>query len=142
MASDNEIKKNLWETLVQFIKFGIVGGINTILTYAIVNGLYYFGHLHYGIGTMIAFIITVFISYVLNSKFAFKQEEGEKHSFWKALLKVYISYSATALFLTWLLLYLEVTIIGIPLYIATIMNYAITIPTNFLMNKYWAYRKK
>ena len=129
------------ETIIQFIKFGIVGGINTVLSYAITNGCYYLLHLNEQVCNIIAFIITVFISFMLNGKFVFK-ENGEKRSFWKSLLKVYASYSITGLFLTAILLYVEEQLIGIPHYIATLMNLVITIPLNFILNKFWAYKQK
>ena len=81
------------------------------------------------------------LSFILNSKFVFN-ENGEKPNFWKALIKVYASYSITGLFLTAILLYLEEQILGIPHYIATLMNLVVTIPINFLLNKFWAYKDK
>lgn len=136
----NENNK-LKESIIQFIKFGMVGAINTILSYFITNVGYYLINLHEQICNIIAFIITVFISFLLNNKFVFK--EGNKNrSFVKSLLKVYASYSITGLFLTALLLYIEEQTIGIPHYIATLMNLIITIPINFILNKFWAYRNK
>ena len=127
--------KNL---LTQFIKFGLVGGINTILSYAITNVGFYVLKLHEQLSNIIAFGITVFISFILNSKFVFKQEE--KKSFWKSLLKVYVSYSITGLYLTAILLYIEEQLLGIPHYIATLMNLIVTIPINFILNKLWAFK--
>ena len=121
-------------TIIEFLKFGIVGGINTVLSYCITNAGYYIFNLHEQICNMVAFIITVFISFILNDKFVFKVKNG-KRNFCKSLLKVYISYSITGLFLTALLL------LGIPHYIATLINLVITIPLNFLLNKFWAYKK-
>ena len=129
------------ETIVQFVKFGIVGGINTVLSYGITNGCYYLLHLNEQICNIIAFVTTTFISFMLNSNFVFK-EDKEKRSFWKSLLKVYASYSITGLFLTAILLYVEEQLIGIPHYIATLMNLVITIPLNFILNKFWAYKQK
>ena len=127
------------ETIIQFLKFGIIGFMNTVITYAITNGGYYFLHLHEQIANAIAFIITVFISYILNGKYVFKKDKNT--SFWKGLLKVYASYSITGLFLTALLLYIEEQLLGIPHYIATLMNLVVTVPINFLLNKFWAYKK-
>lgn len=129
------------ETIVQFIKFGVVGGLNTVLSYGITNGGYYLLHLHEQISNLIAFVITVFISFMLNGKFVFKEDQ-EKRSFWKSLLKVYASYSITGLFLTAILLYIEEQIFGIPHFIATLMNLVVTIPLNFILNKFWAYKQK
>ena len=78
---------------------------------------------------------------MLNGKFVFK-ENKEERKFWKALLKVYASYSITGLFLTAILLYVEEQIFGIPHYIATLMNLVVTIPINFILNKFWAYNDK
>ena len=80
----------------------------------------------------------MFISFILNSKFVFKQDA--KRNFWKSLFKVYASYSITGLFLTAILIHIEEEIFGIPHYIATLMNLVITIPINFILNKFWAYK--
>ena len=124
--------------IVQFIKFGMVGALNTILSYLINNGCYYFLHLHEQICNIIAFIITVTISYFLNNRYVF---DGGKYSV-KSYLKVVASYSFTGLFLSAVLLYVEERIFGIPNYIATFMNLVITVPVNFLLNKFWAFKKK
>ena len=129
------------DTFVQFLKFGIVGAINTVSSYIITNFCYYLLHLHEQISNAIAFVITVFISFLLNGNFVFK-ENKEKRKFWKSLIKVYASYSITSLFLTGILLYIEEQKFGIPHYIATLMNLVVTVPINFLLNKLWAYKDK
>lgn len=141
MASLPEEKRKKAEALVQFVKFGIVGGFNTIFTYVIVNVMFYVWGIHEQIGNITAFIITVFISYMANSRFVFR-ESAKEQSFLVGLVKVYISYSITGIFLTAILLYLETDIFNIPLYIGTFANIFITVPINFILNKFWAYRKK
>ena len=136
-----EKKENFKKAIIQFIKFGTVGAINTVLSYAITNGAYYLLHLHEQISNIIAFVITVFISFMLNGRFVFT-ENKEERNFWKSLLKVYASYSITGVFLTAILLYIEEELLGIPHYIATLMNLVVTIPINFLLNKFWAYKDK
>lgn len=141
----------LKETIIQFIKFGIVGGINTVLSYGITNLCYYVFHLHEQVSNLIAFVITVFISFVLNGKFVFnkqmekdankEKEETKQNGFWKPLFKVYASYSITGIFLSALLLFIEEQKLGIPHYIATLMNLVVTVPLNFILNKFWAYKK-
>ncbi len=134
-------KNNLIDLFKQFIGFGIIGFINTVLSYLITNGCYYLIHLNEQVANIIAFVITVFISFMLNGKFVFKKNE-EKRSFWKSLIRVYAAYSITGLFLTAVLLYLEEQILGIPHYIATLMNLVVTVPINFILNKFWAYKNK
>ena len=134
-------KEQIKNLIIQFIKFGTVGAINTVLSYAITNGAYYLLRLHEQISNIIAFVITVFISFMLNGRFVFT-ENKEERNFWKSLLKVYASYSITGVFLTAILLYIEEELLGIPHYIATLMNLVVTIPINFLLNKFWAYKDK
>ena len=129
--------------VIQFMKFGMVGAINTILSYGITNGMYYLFHLNEQMSNIIAFTITVFISFMLNIKFVFNvnnEKNNDTKNWIKSLLKVYISYSITGLFLTAGLLYLEEQIFKIPHYIATLMNLVVTIPVNFILNKFWAYK--
>lgn len=136
-----ENKEKIKKLIVQFIKFGTVGAINTVLSYAITNGAYYLLHLDAQVSNIIAFVITVYISFVLNGKFVFKENKKERN-YCKSLLKVYASYSITGLFLTAILLHVEEKILEIPHYIATLMNLIVTIPLNFILNKFWAYKEK
>ena len=96
----------------------------------------------------------------------FRQDENaEKRVWWKVLIKTYISYSITGLFLTALLLWLWLDVINLGSHIgglcdwlagiglkfqpedlaaslAPLLNMFITIPLNFVINKFWAYRQK
>lgn len=128
--------------LIQFVKFGIVGAVNTVLSYLITNGSYYLLHLHEQISNLLAFLITVLISFLLNSRFVFQQQEGEKQPWYKALAKVYASYALTELVLMGFLLFIQERLIGIPHYIATLVNLCVTVPLNFVLNKFWAYKKR
>jgi len=126
--------------IIQFLKFGLVGGLNTILSYSITNLGYYVLGFHEQICNIVAFIITVFISFLLNRKFVFKKDNNEEGKFLNSLLKVYASYSITGLILTAILLFIEESVLGIPHYIATLINLIFTIPINFLLNKFWAFK--
>lgn len=124
----------------QFIKFGMVGLLNTMLAYIINNGCYYLLNLNEQISNIIAFIITVFISYILNNKYVFNSNRNK--SFLKGLLKVYMSYFITGILITGILLYYEVRVLLIPNYIASLLNLIITVPLNFILNKFWAFKEK
>ena len=128
------------ETIIQFIKFGFVGGINTVLSYAIYYVLCIILGLNYLLSQGIAWFITVFISYVLNNIMTFSDGGSTNWSI-KNLVKVYISYSVTGLFLATFLSWIWVDILSIEKAFAPIINLLFTIPLNFLLNKYWAYAK-
>ena len=125
--------------MLQFVGFGLIGLLNTVLSYGITNVCYYAFGLHEQISNLFAFLITVLISYLLNSRFVF---EKDKQPWYLALAKVYTSYAFTELILMGVLLFIEERLFGIPHYIATFVNLIITVPLNFLLNKFWAYRKR
>ena len=150
MKTDNDstdsmigyLLRKLPPSLNQFIKFGMVGAINTILSYLITNASYYGFHLHEQVCNLISFLITVLISYLLNSRFVFRQQEGARQPWYTALAKVYASYALTELVLMGILLFIQERLLGIPHFIATFLNLCITVPLNFILNKFWAYRQK
>ena len=110
-------KENLKKGIIQFIKFGTVGAINTVLSYAITNGAYYLLHLHEQISNIIAFVITVFISFMLNGRFVFT-ENKEERNFWKSLLASYSLYG-------WILGLYQYTVGSIPSFLNLSMQYTL-----------------
>lgn len=134
----------------QFIGFGLVGAFNTFLSYGIYLVFFKLGF-HYVVCNFIAFVISVFVTFLLNRNFVFKkgkhQEEtieetipSSKCSWVKELLKVYASYSLTSLLLSTILLSIQVEVLGIAEEIAPFINLLFTIPINFLLNKFWAFK--
>ena len=147
------------ETIIQFLKFGIIGGMNTVLTYLINILCMWIFEKTAVLGTedlhitlfskeilsltpdtkialaaqFIAFMITVFIGYQLNAKYTFKPNPDVP--WWKSMLKVYFSYSITGIFMNFVLIYIQVDLLGISKYIAPLVNLFFTVPTNFLLNK-------
>ena len=126
------------DIIKQFVRFGIVGAVNTLLSYGIYILFLELG-VYYVICNILSFVITVFISFLLNRRFVFGQGQG---TWIKELLKVYASYATTSLILSAVLLSLQVECFGIPEEIAPFINLIITIPLNFILNKFWAFRDK
>ena len=134
------------EALVQFIKFGLVGVTNTVLSYAIyLLVLFLMKPLGVSwdiyVGSVLAFILSVLWSFVLNNRLVFKAEKGSR-SVWKSLLKTYLSYGFTGIILANVLLFLWVSVLGVPKTVAPIINLLITVPLNFVLNKFWAFRTR
>ena len=128
------------KSIVQFIKFGLVGCSNTLISVVSCWILIYFG-VHYLIANTIGFILGTLNAYVLNNKFVFKAKEEEHRSVAKTGVKVFISYGISFLLST-ILLTFWVEIVHISDYIAPVINVCITTPLNFLMNKFWAFKNK
>lgn len=123
---------------IQFIKFGLVGVSNTIISVGTYYLLMYLG-MQYILANTIGFILGTLNAYYWNNKYVFKKGEDEHRSNTKSVIKVFISYGITFILST-VLLYLWVDILGISTMIAPIINLIITIPLNFILNKLWAFK--
>ncbi len=163
MGEQKEKKKG-WTVILQFVKFGLVGVSNTVISWCVYALAIRLGA-HYSLATLAGFIISVLNAFYWNNKYVFSAEEGER-VWWKALLRTYIAYGATGLVLNEILLYFWLDMLHVenmlgPLYkwflskgiqfksvdkmteyIAPVFNYCITIPLNFILNKFWAYGGK
>ena len=128
------------QSIVQFIKFGLVGASNTIVS-TVVYWIFTFLGVHYTIANAAGFVFGTLNAYILNDKFVFKKQEGEQRSTAKTGTKVFISYGVSFLLST-LLLTLWIEVLNISEYIAPVINVCITTPLNFIMNKFWAFRNK
>ena len=136
------------EAIMQFIKFGIVGVSNTVISYVLyaatlllLQKANIFPRVDYLLAQIVAFVLSVLWSFYWNNKMVFTLQDGESRSLWRALLKTYVSYSFTGLFLNSVLLILWVKVLGISEFIAPIINLLVSVPLNFLINKFWAFKK-
>lgn len=130
-----------WKALVQFVKFGFVGLSNTVISTVIYWIMIYFGINKY-VASVTGFVVSVLNSFFWNNSFVFKKEEGETRSPIMALIKTFASYAATGLVLHNILLYVWTEIFSVNDYLVPIINLVITIPINFVMNKFWAFKTK
>ena len=143
------LSEEKYQGFVQFVKFGIVGVSNTVISYVLyavtLLGLQKGGLLPKTdslVAQVVAFVLSVLWSFYWNNKFVFTMEEGQSRNMWKALAKTYVSYSFTGLFLNSILLILWVKVLGISEFIAPIINLLISVPLNFIINKFWAFKTK
>lgn len=138
----------LWNNLMQFVKFGIVGLSNTVIGYLIyaitLKGLRIvrlWPTQDIFVAQLVMFLISVAWSFYWNNKAVFKQEESEHRNVLEAILKTYISYAFTSLFLAEVLLYFWVKVCHINEYVAPILSLIVTIPLNFILQKYLVFGK-
>lgn len=133
--------ENKWSEFMQFIKFGIVGLSNTFISYFSYLIFYNLG-CYYLIASVLSFVVSVTNSFYWNNKYVFKADVEEKRSLIKTYVKTFVAYSSTGLVLSNVLLFVWVQILGISEVIAPLINLTITIPLNFIINKYWAFRNE
>ena len=141
--------ENLRNSIVQFIKFGIVGVSNTLISYILYVAVLLLlkqanilQNVNYLVAQFVAFVLSVLWSFYWNNRMVFVLEENQTRNIWKALLKTYISYSFTGIFLNSALLVLWVKVFHISEFIAPIINLLVSVPLNFIINKFWAFRAK
>lgn len=130
-----------WDEFIQFIKFGIVGLSNTFISYFSYLIFYKLG-CHYLIASVLSFVVSVTNSFYWNNKYVFKEDSEEERSLIKTYIKTFVAYSSTGLVLSNVLLFIWVQIFRISEVIAPLINLVVTIPVNFIINKYWAFRTK
>lgn len=164
MENSGSNKKKLF---IQFIKFGLVGVLNTLVNYVVYAlVIYIMGMDYYILANVLGFLISVLHAYAWQTKLVFKEDENAQHRvWWQVLLKTYVAYSFTGLILNNLLLLFWLEVVDIsrfmqPLleiaqkmgiimtgkematYLAPFLNMAVSIPLNFVINKFWAYAQK
>ncbi len=151
------IKKNrLFQTKIvqssfirQFIVFGIIGLSNTILSYVLYlvflksfECMHVFQRFDYLVSSVLTFCICVVWSFYWNNRLTFRKEDGEERNLLKTFVKTVMSYSITGLLLQNVLLYVFVECLGITKEIVPLLILIVTVPLNFTLNKYWAFRQK
>ena len=128
-------------SLVQFVKFGLVGAANTLIALGVYQlCLHVFGW-HYQLCNVVSFLVSVLNAYYWNDRFVFQTESARtlaRHI--RGLGKAMVSYGATFLLST-ALLSVWVEVCGVSKSVAPVINLLITIPLNFVLNKFWTFRQ-
>lgn len=122
------------EKFIQFAKFCLVGLTNTVIGLGIYYFLLWFG-VNYLISNAASWVISVLNAFYWNNKYVFKNESSWLYS----LLKTYVSYGFSFL-LGLVLLYIFVEWCSISKILAPLLILIVTIPVNFLLNKFWTFR--
>ena len=131
----------LFAKLWQFIKFGIVGLSNTVISLAVYELCLWLG-VHYLLADPIGLAVSVVNAYYWNNRVVFG--DGQKKPFAhhvRMYFKSLAAYGGTFV-INLLLLMLWVEIAGIPQWLAPMINLCVTIPLNFFINKCWTFKKK
>lgn len=142
----------------------LVNAISLYLFYKL-GGIPESNKISYWTSSILSWLISVLNAFYWSNRYVFKNKEGEQRVWWKVLIKTYISYAWTGLILSNILIWvwndvvhigryfgwladlvqkfgIEMTGDRIVSYIAVFLNMMITIPMNFVINKFWAYKGK
>lgn len=123
-----------YESVIQFVKFSVVGLSNTVIS-LFVYYLFLWLEFNYLIANTLSWVISVFNAFYWNNKYVFKNE----NTWLKALIRTYVSYGFSFI-LGSVLLALLVELFHVAQELAPLAVLVVTIPLNFLMNKFWTFR--
>ena len=123
----------------QFVKFGIVGLSNTFIGYIVYTLCVWLG-MHYLLANLVGFFVSVLNAFYWSDRFVFKKGINEQRGLWSSLMKTILAYASTGILLNSILLWLLIDELRLSEYIAPLIILMITVPTNFVLNKYWSFK--
>jgi len=118
-----------------FLKYLLVGIINTIVGYVIIFSLMFVA-VPPEISNIIGYIMGVIVSYTLNKIYTFQSKDHPKREFPKFVLSLLTSYG-----LNFLTLILCIHIFKVNPYISQIISGAVYTISGFVFLKYFAFRQ-
>lgn len=133
-------KESFWKLFWQFFKFGLVGVSNTAVSMAVYYLFLWINEDLYMLGSIMGTMLSIANAFVWNDLFVFTGNDRSFKGILNRLGKTYVSYGGTSLLST-VLLWLEVNLLFVSKAIAPLLNLVITIPLNFLINKFWTFRR-
>lgn len=123
--------------LQQFIKFGLVGCINTATSLAIYYILLFFS-VKYLLASVLGYVSSSIVGFILNKFWVFQAKNTKTV---QETVRYYIVYGC-ALLINLCMMYLLVDILMISDKIAPIITLCVTVPFNFVMSKLWVFKSK
>lgn len=127
-------------SIKQFALYTVIGITSTAVQMAAYWAVLAVSEKSYHLANLAGFLVSVFYSFYWNQRFVFRREQGEKRTFWKALLKTYAMYAGTGVVLASILLHILIEWLHMSRYFAPVLIVVILYPVNFLVSKFWAYR--
>lgn len=128
-------KKNV---IKEFVKFGIVGGVGTLINICILYLLTEKAGVYYMVSAILSFLVAMSSNFILNKVWTFKEEIKSK------IGKKYLQFgvvSVLALIVNLFFLYIFTEFLGIYYIISQILAIGVALVINFLGNKIWTFSK-
>ena len=143
------ISDSFFQNIVQFIKFGLVGVSNTLISYCVYAGTVWTFHRRnifpkegYLLAQVGAFFLSATWSYCMNNYFTFQDRCKKTIREWiLGLFKTFASYSFTGLGCSTLILIVLVKRLQLSPYLAQVINLILGMLLNFILVKSWVFHK-
>ena len=120
----------------QFLKFGLVGALNTFIDYALFSIFTSLLGIHYLLANILSFSIAVTSSFILNRRWTFQS----RHHGWAGEAAKYLTVYVIGLGLSELILYVFVDRFQLHQLVAKALAIAIVIGWNYGGTRFWTFR--
>jgi len=126
-----------YQTVRQFVKFGIVGVSSTIIDWGIFYILNYYLGIYYLIAKVLSFLVSVVNSYIWNRRWTFRSQDQKKmHEFGRFVLVAIVGLA-----LNTYIMYFAVSTLHLHYIFGLALATAIVMFWNFLINKFWTFKE-
>lgn len=136
---------NQKDKIIQLIKFCLVGITNLIVYYAVympslklLAKIAFWYKIDFLIAQCFGFVVSVLWSFYWNERFVFKKKNNPDGKI-KKIAKTYSVYAISSIGAA-CLSYVWVEFFGVAKSVVPFINLIVTVPTNFLLNKFWVFR--
>jgi putative flippase GtrA len=126
------------ETAIQFIKFSLIGCLNSTLHYAVFLLLIRFTGTHYLTASIIGYSVGLLNSFVLNNCWTFAYVKSNSNHY---LFGKFVLVNVLSLLLNIITLKYFIDIVLLRPELAQILAIGVSMFTNFLANKFWTFQK-
>ena len=135
--------------LKQFLGFAAVGvtgaGVNFIIynfLLRLFESLSILGKHNYIFALLISFSLSILWCFVFSRRFVFNSVDESSVPWYRALLRMYLSYAFTGILFNVFMSVLWVDVLGVPKPLVSLVNDTLAAPVNFLLIKFWSFGKK
>lgn len=135
----NMYERSRKASAIQFMKFNAVGLLNTAIDMLLFALLVWFG-VHYALAQLLSYSAGMANSYLLNSKYTFKQSAAHTvgTNLWRKRIR-FVVWNGFVLFLSIVLLALMTNFTSIGELAAKLIVTAVTVVVNFYGSKRWVF---
>lgn len=125
-------------TIRQFVKFGLVGALNTGVDFTVFTICVYGFRMHYLVANVAAFGVAAVNSYVLNRRWTFRNDDPR----WHVQMVKFFVVLTIGFGLNELLLYFLVSRFAWSKIVAKLAVILVVLFWNYLVNRFWTFRAK
>lgn len=119
-----------------FIRYGLIGVVNTTIGYGLIFLLFYLDIIP-EVANFIGYLVGIFVSYFLNRKFNFKNNDSHKKNLPKFIIAMVVAYLISLAFLS-----ISYRMLVVNLYLSQIFSGIVYVIVGFQLSKVWVFKER